>query len=176
MPRESVKLIEHSRTSGENRETEHSPHSLTPNYVAQKTGETLKYRQRNGLGHITDCATEETCYYSPQQITGACKLCMNLGVDWVKSSTGCFGGATPEAVLTMLEAVNGGCQVKASGGIKTYETACFYLMPAARGWGSATAATRDSCHEANESTRTEPGLPLREWTACWTAASAGVKT
>ena len=69
----------------------------------------------------------ETCYYSPLQITGACKLCMDLGVDWVKSSTGCFGGATPEAVLTMLEAVNGGCQVKASGGIKTYETACFYL-------------------------------------------------
>ena len=27
----------------------------------------------------------------------------------------------------MLEAVNGGCQVKASGGIKTYGTACFYL-------------------------------------------------
>ena len=59
----------------------------------------------------------ETCYYSPQQITDACKLCMDIGVDWVKSSTGFFGGATPEAVLTMLAAVKGGAQVKASGGI-----------------------------------------------------------
>jgi deoxyribose-phosphate aldolase len=69
----------------------------------------------------------ECCFYSSLEITSACKLCMDLGVDWVKSSTGCFGGATPEAALTMLAAVNGGCQVKASGGIKSYADACLYL-------------------------------------------------
>jgi hypothetical protein len=36
----------------------HSPHSVTPNYVAQKLGDTLKHRWRYELSHITDCATE----------------------------------------------------------------------------------------------------------------------
>jgi deoxyribose-phosphate aldolase len=49
-------------------------------------------------------------------------------VDFVKTSTGFGpGGATPEAVKTMLEAVDGEAQVKASGGIKTYADAARYL-------------------------------------------------
>jgi deoxyribose-phosphate aldolase len=49
-------------------------------------------------------------------------------VDFVKTSTGFGpGGATPEAVKIMLEAVAGEAQVKASGGIKTYADACAYL-------------------------------------------------
>jgi deoxyribose-phosphate aldolase len=55
-------------------------------------------------------------------------LCVAAGVDFVKTSTGFGpGGATPEAVKTMLEAVDGKAQVKASGGIKTYADACAYL-------------------------------------------------
>jgi deoxyribose-phosphate aldolase len=70
----------------------------------------------------------ETCFYQPDQIRDACKLCVDCGVDFVKTSTGFApGGATPEAVKTMLEAVNGEAQVKASGGIKTYADAARYL-------------------------------------------------
>jgi len=70
----------------------------------------------------------ETCYYQPRQITDACNLCLDARVDWVKTSTGFGpGGATPWAVQLMVETVTGAAQVKASGGIKTYEDACLYL-------------------------------------------------
>jgi deoxyribose-phosphate aldolase len=69
----------------------------------------------------------ETCYYTPEQIRIACDLCVAAGVDWVKTSTGFAGGATPEVVKIMLEAVGGLAQVKASGGIKTRADALMYL-------------------------------------------------
>ena len=70
----------------------------------------------------------ESCFYTPDQIFQACRLCVESGVDFVKTSTGFGpGGATPEAVKTMLEAVDGAAQVKASGGIKTYADAARYL-------------------------------------------------
>jgi deoxyribose-phosphate aldolase len=70
----------------------------------------------------------QTCYYQPGQIVEACRLCVDCGVDFVKTSTGFGpGGATPRAVELMLEAVDGAAQVKASGGIKTYADAALYL-------------------------------------------------
>jgi deoxyribose-phosphate aldolase len=70
----------------------------------------------------------EVSHYTPDQIHEACRLCVAAGVDFVKTSTGFGpGGATPEAVRTMLEAVDGEAQVKASGGIKTYADAARYL-------------------------------------------------
>lgn len=69
----------------------------------------------------------ETCFYSQMQIHNACLECVKIGVDWVKTSTGFAGGATPEAVSIMLEAVNGNIGVKASGGIKTRKQALQYL-------------------------------------------------
>jgi len=70
----------------------------------------------------------ESCFYKRDQIHQACRLCVESGVDFVKTSTG-FGlsGASVEAVKTMLEAVDGEAQVKASGGIKTYADAARYL-------------------------------------------------
>jgi len=70
----------------------------------------------------------ETCHYTDQQIRDACRLCVDCGVDYVKTSTG-FGpaGATVEAVGIMVEAVKGRAEVKASGGIKTYADAARYL-------------------------------------------------
>ena len=45
----------------------------------------------------------ETCFYTPDQLHQACRLCVESGVDFVKTSTGFGpGGATPEAVKTML--------------------------------------------------------------------------
>jgi deoxyribose-phosphate aldolase len=60
-------------------------------------------------------------------------------VDFVKTSTGfAAGGATPEAVRTMLEAVDGKAGVKASGGIKTYADASLYLDLGCTRIGSST--------------------------------------
>jgi len=77
----------------------------------------------------------ETCYYTPAQIRTACELCVDAGVDWVKTSTGFAAGssvthhgASTHAVLDMLDTVNGtGVQVKASGGITNRATAEHYL-------------------------------------------------
>jgi len=73
-------------------------------------------------------AVLEVCHYTPDQLRQACRLCVAAGVDFVKTSTGFgVGGATPEAVTTMLQAVDGEVQVRASGGIKTYADAARYL-------------------------------------------------
>jgi len=78
-------------------------------------------------GVLVKAILESSCY-TAEQLHRACRLCVEAGVDFVKTSTG-FGpsGATPEAVTTMLEAVDGNAQVKASGGIRTYADAARYL-------------------------------------------------
>jgi len=81
----------------------------------------------------------ESCVYTPEQLRRACRLCAEAGVDFVKTSTGfAAGGATPEAVRTMLEAVDGKAGVKASGGIKTYADARLYLDLGCTRIGSST--------------------------------------
>lgn len=70
----------------------------------------------------------ETCYLKDRYIGYACAYAAKLGADFVKTSTGYGpGGATPEAVQIMLNVVGDQCQVKASGGIMTYEDAELYL-------------------------------------------------
>jgi deoxyribose-phosphate aldolase len=70
----------------------------------------------------------ETCLLTTEQIVAACRLAEEAGADFVKTSTGFgAGGATPEAVRTMLDAVGGRLGVKASGGIRTWEEAVRYL-------------------------------------------------
>jgi deoxyribose-phosphate aldolase len=75
----------------------------------------------------------ETCYLTPTEIATACRLAEAAGADFVKTSTG-FGvkpggptGATPEAVRIMLDTVGGRLEVKASGGIRTWDEAVAYL-------------------------------------------------
>lgn len=70
----------------------------------------------------------ETCYLTPDQIAAACRIAMESGADFVKTSTGFgTGGATPAAVATMLRAVGGRLGVKASGGIRSWDDCVRYL-------------------------------------------------
>lgn len=70
----------------------------------------------------------ETCYLGPVQIAEACAIAEAAGADFVKTSTGFgSGGATPDAVDVMLNAVGGRLKVKASGGIRDWSTAVAYL-------------------------------------------------
>lgn len=61
----------------------------------------------------------ETCYLTREEKGVACRLAMEAGVDYVKTSTGFGpGGATEEDVRLMASAVGGRGKVKAAGGIR----------------------------------------------------------
>jgi deoxyribose-phosphate aldolase len=66
----------------------------------------------------------ETCYLTPEEIERACKIAVDAGAHFVKTSTG-FGpsGAKVEDVMLMKKTVNGRAEVKASGGVRTYDDA-----------------------------------------------------
>jgi deoxyribose-phosphate aldolase len=64
----------------------------------------------------------ETSLLTEEQIIHACKLAVQAGADFVKTSTGfSTGGATVEAVALMRKTVGDQVGVKASGGIRSAE-------------------------------------------------------
>lgn len=66
----------------------------------------------------------ENCLLSQEEIVKVCQICMEVGVDYVKTSTGFSkSGATFEDVKLMSETVKGVCKVKAAGGVRCYEDA-----------------------------------------------------
>lgn len=66
----------------------------------------------------------ETCLLSPEEIEEACRLSREAGAHFVKTSTGFnSGGAAVEDVALMKKTVGSDLEVKASGGIRDYETA-----------------------------------------------------
>lgn len=66
----------------------------------------------------------------------ACRLALDAGADWVKTSTG-FGprGATPDDVRRLRAAVGDRAMVKAAGGIRTWEQAVMLLEAGADALG-----------------------------------------
>lgn len=71
----------------------------------------------------------ETCYLEDIEIIKASELAMQCGVEFIKTSTGFgSGGATIHDVKLMLSvAKNSSTKVKASGGIRDFETAKKYI-------------------------------------------------
>lgn len=67
----------------------------------------------------------ETCLLTNEEIIKVCEMASQIGLDFVKTSTGfSTGGATVEVVELMANTVKGTrTQVKASGGIRTKEDA-----------------------------------------------------
>lgn len=66
----------------------------------------------------------ETCLLTDEEKVKACELSMAAGADYVKTSTGFSkGGATAHDVALMRKTVGDKLGVKASGGIRDYETA-----------------------------------------------------
>ena len=84
----------------------------------------------------------ETCYLSDDQKKTACELAMSAGADFVKTSTGFgTGGATPHDVALMRGVVGSKLQVKASGGIRTYEDAAAVVEAGADRLGVSASLT-----------------------------------
>lgn len=71
---------------------------------------------------------QESGHLTPEQITKACEISCEAGADFVKTSTGFGpGSATPESIEVMIKTVGDKMQVKASGGIRTWDEAVAYL-------------------------------------------------
>ncbi len=79
---------------------------------------------KEACGEVTLKVIIETCLLTDDEKRKVCELAVKAKADFVKTSTGfSTGGATAEDVALMKEAVAGNAKVKASGGIRDYETA-----------------------------------------------------
>lgn len=81
----------------------------------------------------------ETCYLTNEEKVAACVISKLAGAKFVKTSTG-FGtaGAKFEDVQLMRWAVDGEIEVKASGGVRTYEDAIKMLKAGATRIGTSS--------------------------------------
>ena len=80
----------------------------------------------------------ETCLLDEEQKLRACRLSLEAGAGFVKTSTGfSTGGATLEDVKLMHGAVAGKCQVKASGGIRDTKAALAMIEAGATRLGTS---------------------------------------
>jgi deoxyribose-phosphate aldolase len=82
----------------------------------------------------------ETTYLTKDEKVIACNLVKEAGADFVKTSTGLFGGgATVEDVRLMRQTVGKNMGVKAAGGIRTYADAVAVIEAGANRIGTSTA-------------------------------------
>ena len=80
----------------------------------------------------------ENCLLNDEQKIRACKLCVQAGAEFVKTSTGFSnGGATVEDVALMKRAVDGRAKVKAAGGIRTRQQALAMIEAGAYRMGAS---------------------------------------
>lgn len=97
----------------------------------------------------------ETAALELDEIAEATRRCAAIGVAFVKTSTGFGpGGATIEAVKTMLSAAGNQTKVKASGGIRSFEDAQRFIeLGCARlgvGFSATPVLTRGGTQISNE--------------------------
>lgn len=84
----------------------------------------------------------ENCYLTQEEKRRACQWIAQAGAHFVKTSTAyAEGGATLEDVRLMHDAVEGKCQVKAAGGVRTIEEVLAFLQAGARRFGSTRTET-----------------------------------
>ncbi len=89
----------------------------------------------------------ENCYLNEAQKIRLCEICGELGVDWVKTSTGYGpGGATEEDVALMRRHSPAHVQVKAAGGIRDLDTLLrMRALGATRIGATRTATILEEC-------------------------------
>ncbi|AQT67750.1 Deoxyribose-phosphate aldolase 1 [Anaerohalosphaera lusitana] len=93
----------------------------------------------------------EASALTEKQIRFACQECEDIGVDYIKTSTGMHksGGASVEAVQIMAESAPG-CKIKAAGGIRTADDAVAMIEAGASRIGcSASVRIIEEFRQAN---------------------------
>jgi deoxyribose-phosphate aldolase len=89
--------------------------------------------------HVQVKAILETGFLTLEQVAKACELACDAGADFVKTSTGFGpGNATPEIIDVMLSIVGTKMKVKASGGIRDWNTAKGYLQQGVHRLGTSS--------------------------------------
>ncbi len=109
--------------------------------VAEVTGETALLK-----------VIIETCYLSSDEIEIASRLVQEAGADFVKTSTGTAGGgATVDDIRRIRRAVGASSiGIKASGGIKTLETALQMLDAGANRLGTSSGVALYDAYQAQK--------------------------
>lgn len=80
----------------------------------------------------------ETCYLNQEGIKEICKICKDIGVDFVKTSTGfASSGAQIEDVKLMKKILGTFPEIKASGGIRSYKDAEEFIEAGAMRLGTS---------------------------------------
>ncbi|USG99601.1 deoxyribose-phosphate aldolase [Thermococcus argininiproducens] len=105
-------------------------------YVKKDIEDVVKVAHENGA--IVKVIIE-TCYLTEEEKEIACKLAVEAGADFVKTSTGFgTGGATIEDVKLMRKIVGEKVGVKAAGGIRTYKQAIEMIRAGANRIGTSS--------------------------------------
>jgi len=91
----------------------------------------------------------ENCYLQDAHKIMLCGICSELGADWVKTSTGYgSGGATDADLILMRAHTPPSVQVKAAGGVRSFERLLeVRALGVSRVGASRTAAILDACRE-----------------------------
>ena len=81
----------------------------------------------------------ETALLTTEEKRRACEICRDEGAAFVKTSTGFVpGGATVDDIQLMKGAVDGRCEIKASGGIRSLESALAMIEAGATRLGTSS--------------------------------------
>jgi deoxyribose-phosphate aldolase len=111
---------------------------------------------RQEIGQLTDLVHKrkqkikiifENCYLQDEHKIQLCQVCGEIGVDWVKTSTGFgTGGATHEDLKLMRRHSPPQVQVKAAGGVRTLDALLeVRALDVTRCGATATAVILDEC-------------------------------
>jgi deoxyribose-phosphate aldolase len=93
----------------------------------------------------------ETTVLTDAEKRMAAKLCMEAGVEFLKTSTGWQGGATVEDVRLLKELTQDRVGIKASGGIRTVEQALTLILAGATRLGTSHGVMLVQMREAEGS-------------------------
>jgi len=93
---------------------------------------------RRAAGEKTAKIILETCHLTDEEKSHACRIAVDAGLDFVKTSTGYKDGATVPDVKLMHETVAPSLKVKASGGIRTLDDALTMLEAGASRLGTSS--------------------------------------
>lgn len=129
--------------------------------VGKALGEKWDYVQQE-LGELTRCVHDggarikvifENCFLQDQHKIRLCEICGEAGADWVKTSTGYgSGGATLEDLALMRKHAPPQVQVKAAGGVRTFDALLeVRALGVTRVGATRTVTILDQCRERLQS-------------------------
>lgn len=108
---------------------------------------------RDSIGGKTLKVIIETCYLTEAEIKKMVEICNDTFVNFIKTSTG-FGtrGASLEDIEIINKYKNEALEIKASGGIKTYDDAINFIEAGVSRIGTSSLLVEKeecNCHECN---------------------------